>query len=332
MPFSRYPGYIQTLDHLKKGDVLMFRAPKKAGFFGHAILFMQSLLSQKHGHYDTTHTAICTGRNRDGKPMIAHVTGHKIMRYQHEPLEEMINRDGSGNRPFVVYRPEKKAAQKIADVATDNQNKNLKYDPITAAGSLFRIPSLNPKRKLPAAKKLSTQSFCSRFVVQAIKTAASPKSKDALLEKDDELTAYYPHLRSITTPKALEAYLYNDTDRYAMFVYPGKDNPYEVIKREINDQMMRVAKRTDLASKNKAAMLRDMLRKTTKTVEREMSDRNSLEKSMYLVKKMTPYLKMNTGFNMTESASYKSVISKAREMAVFERDIQQYARHKKKNR
>lgn len=316
MSDARRMSYIESIEELQEGDILMFRAPRKPGIAGYAIQFMQALIRKAHGHYDTTHAAICTGRDENGKIQIAHVTGHKLMRYVQEPLQEMIDRDGDGDRPFVVYRCKKnEVAGKISRVAGNAEaNKNLRYRSHTAATSVLRVSHLSPQRKIPHTKELSESTFCTRFVVQSIKVATKP-SHGLLASKNSK---YYPHLRSACTPKTLESYLYNDQN-YKMHVYPGKNNPYLVIQEEITAQITRLSKKTDLASRKKvAALTREF---NTATEELNRTEMNNLQKAIQLVKQLTPILKINTGFGFVTPESYRAVMKKARNMAVYERDI-----------
>lgn len=316
MSDARHLKYLESLDELQEGDILMFRAPRKPGIAGYAIQFMQALIRKAHGHYDTTHTAICTGRDEDGKIQIAHVTGHKLMRYVQEPLEDMIDRDGEGDRPFVVYRCKNdNVAGRISHVAGNVEaNKDLRYRSHAAAASVLRISRLNPQRKIPHTKELSESTFCTRFVVQSIKVATKP-SHGLLASKNSK---YYPHLRSSCTPKTLESYLYHDKN-YQMLVYPGKENPYQVIQQEITAQIARISKRTDLVSRKKVATLTRALEASID--ELDSAEMNDLQKAIQLVRQLTPILKMNTGFGLVTAESYRSVIKKARSMAIFERDV-----------
>ncbi len=289
---------------------------RRADLVGYGIHFIQSLIRKAHGHCDTTHAGICTGKDEHGNVLIAHVTGHKIMRYVQEPLKDMINRDSDGDRAFMVYRPKNKdISHKISDVAGDTHaNKNLRYRAHTAAGSVLRVSHLNPQREISANKAISPDTFCTKFVVQSIKVATKPSS--GLLHKNK--SKYYPHLRSSCTPKTLESYLYQDKN-YDMLVYPGKNNPYHIIQQEISEQLTRIRKRTDLASRNKYQELNNQFNESCRELDNAEID--DLQKSVLLIKRLTPALKINRGFNFFTPKSYRDVIKKARSMAIFERDI-----------
>ena len=310
------PEYMAQINELNAGDIIIFRAPKRPNIVGYGIMFMQSLIGQTHGHYDSTHAGICTGKNEQGEPIIAHLTGHQIMAYKQEPLVDVINRDG-GDRAFIVYRPTNEtAAAAISQVAADEStNSTIKWSRITALGAFAHSAALDACRQL-SEKKFSKNSICSKFVIQAIKIATQP----SMTTPHDVSLNYYPNIRSSSTPKTLEANLFNNPN-YRMLVHPGKTNPYSLIKGEIQTQLERISKRTDAASKAKyVGMLTEFERITTKLDDNDQL--NDLQRAIRLLNELSPALRKNTGYNLREAESYRAVISKARSIGIFERDIQ----------
>lgn len=92
------PGAI-TLNDLLAGDILIYRASKTMDPAQILITFLQSLISYKHGHCDTTHAAICVGHTAKG-PQIAHIGPngyicHPLAEYGEDALD----------RAFFVFVP-----------------------------------------------------------------------------------------------------------------------------------------------------------------------------------------------------------------------------------
>ncbi len=298
---------------LDPGDVILIHASISPNFTQKLIMFLQSLIGEAHGNDDITHAAICT-KIQDGKPVIAHITGNKIMGYKQEPIDEVFIRDG-GDRAFVVYRPkDQKVANNIASIAgNEKENKSIKWKISVALSAFFRKATLNPKRTFHE-KNFSKDSFCSKFVIQAIKIATQHKRDRAL----SETLNYYPNIRSSSTTKTLDDYLFNDPN-YDMYVYPGSNNPYTLIKNEIQAQIDRISKRTDSNSITKCRLLNTKLIEITKILDD--ADYNNLQKAILLFKSIDSALKIKTTYSLWDSTSYRIVRDKIRKIGIFEKDI-----------
>lgn len=322
MSQNRHPNYMRQLNELKAGDVILFRSSIIPGIVSHGIMTMQSLVSQPHGHYDTTHVAICTDYNED-KPIIAHIIGSG---YKKEPLENAILREG-GDRAFLVYRPTNRdVAIRLAMIAGEEKtNGHIRWDISAAAGSFVRTATLNPNRSFfgrSVTKEdagFSASSFCSKFTIEAMKIATDPDAKERVLED----AIYYPNLCSSSTPKALEAYLFNEVQLglYSMYVYPGNQNPYTLIKNEIQAQINRIRLRVDANSMTKCKKLREQLIAITRELDAK-PELDDLQKSLRLLNKIAPVLKLQTGYGIRASESYRSLIATSRMIGIFERDIE----------
>jgi hypothetical protein len=313
MKHDKKVGYIQNNKELKPGDIIIFRSPKKIGLIHSVIMFMQSLIRQPRGHYDSTHVAICT-EIKNEQPIITHLIGYG---YKKEPLKTMLDEDG-GDRAFIAYRPvDSIVANRIAVVSGDeNKNKNIKWKVAAAISAFARKAFLAPRRKISNDKQLSQHSFCSKFAIEAIKVATCPRSNLPL----ESIVNYYPNINSSSTPKALESYLFRDKN-YSMLVAPGKTNPYYLIKQEINAQINRISLRKDEASLKKYLLLKKSFKEFTEKMKGE-ENIDDLQKAISLLKAMSPILKINTGFNLSTSTSYKEVRDKARKIGIFTRDIE----------
>jgi hypothetical protein len=292
---------------LQAGDVLLFRPSKKGTFAQKAIMLCQTLLHKKQGHYDTVHVGICTGNNDLHQPMIAHVTivPNKANAYQHEPLQTMLDRE-EGDRPFIVYRANNREfANEVGRVAQAiNPLKKFTWSMASAASSLTYYPTFNFSSQSSTTKKIASQTFCSRFVIQVMKKAG-----------DD---AGFANLSSRSTPKALESFLDKRPD-FEKLCYLGS-HPGRTIANEIQKQIIRLSQQ-----KNKMAQQKFALANTAfKKAQMEIAD-NALfteaEKINYLLNIMLPIFKINTGWNLTTATSYTEVSNLARKMGIFKKDI-----------
>ena len=196
------------------GDILLFRPSKKLPFSQKIIMFCQSLMHKKHGHYDTVHAAVCTGHNSQNQPMIAHVTvgPNKESAYYHEPLQMMLDRE-DGDRPFTIFRPQNSLmANSISQFAQDiRPAEKFKWSMFSAATSLAYCPKFISGSK-SETKAISVDTFCSRFVIQVMHKASQHLSVKA---GHDDISAR-------STPKALESYL-SKRDDYEKLCYLGKN-------------------------------------------------------------------------------------------------------------
>jgi hypothetical protein len=118
-------GYLAELNDLRAGDILLFRSSIHLARVQYVIMGAQAILKrQKHGHYDTTHVAICIG-HENGKAMIAHVTEFSnTMGFITEPIDHMLTRENKvQDRSFLVFRAKDKfIADAYAKEAAKSEN------------------------------------------------------------------------------------------------------------------------------------------------------------------------------------------------------------------
>lgn len=336
MGSPRKVGCISDIKDVKPGDILLFR-PSKTLFPSHnTIIFFQSLLSLDHGHYDTIHVAICVG-NEGGNPIIAHsyelAKDGKIAKrgYVKQSLQEMFDHEGkviSGNddRPFLLFRPKDRAAAKeTAKVAGDEQaNQHIEWTYYQAIRTFFRPAfwGLDPDRPMLNNKSMPEAAICSQFVISAIKLAEQNRNnrKEVFLDRIN--------IRESSTPKALEACLYNDVNNYDLFCYPGK-RAYKDLRKEIIAQLKRILTResTDPLAKNKYLDGIRQYKKVRASHKNPANNQNRLDRCLDLLSTMLPILNRHTGFSwfgLANTTSYNHVVAAARKMGIFERDIKRY--------
>jgi hypothetical protein len=327
------PEQLQDIKALKAGDVLLFRSPftnlKPTSISDEVVVgvikLSGSLFSRvKHGHYDTTHAAICIGHLRfSGIPVIAHITGHEFMSYRQETLKDMLDRDG-GDRAFLVYRPTSVAqAESITELAA-NAPDTIKWKISAAAMIYLKSAKLAPDREQDEAQKeFSEQSFCSKFVVEVIKNSEKLLARPA----NENI-----NMRSDSTPKAIEGTLY-DNPHFRLLLYPG-NNLYQGIKGVVETELTRLDHKSILVGKSyikdkfsekkSHAAQRSMMILEKNFADEEVSD---LEKSILLLQCVLPILNSSeTGFSEKSlgTESYANIMAYARARGIFDRDIKNY--------
>lgn len=305
--------YPIKLTELQPGDILLFRPNREFYLFQSLIMSMQALfMSHDHGHYDTTHAAICVGQSKNG-PIIAHATEkEQHMGYVKEFLLDMIKRD-QDDRPFIIFRHKsREAGQLIAAIANDHQaHKDIKWSISTAASALIGNTKSNQLQNKLDESALSTSTVCSKFVIECIECAA--KNSRHLPYPVEELP-----IHSTSAPKMLESCLYKH-NQYQMLCYLGK-NPLETLSKETELHIIRISKRRDSISQAKYLLAYSQYKKAMQII-RKYSYLNDMQKSLILLKAILPVFKENTGLGLFETTSYKAITGLARRIGIFERDI-----------
>lgn len=274
------------LSDLEPGDILLMRTSKDTSAIQYVIMFLQMFTSEEHGHYDTTHAAVCIGHDERG-PVIAHIGPGG---YAQEPL---IGYD-TDERAFLVFRLfDRDAREELARTVSDKENEKLIWHPFAAILPLFLKARLNPERELQDEKLVSSWTICSQFVIKCMKIAA--------LNRDGK---GYPDIRSKCTPKGLEAFLTYNPD-YQTLVYLGKE-PYLSIKNKIREHL-------DVIDSPGAWRL---FKEITGKIEASSHKVNELYQLLTLLKVMMPVLEsyMDAG----------SVAGLARKIGIFARDIESF--------
>lgn len=138
------------LTELMPGDVLLFSPGKTLVPINYLTEGLQALSSNVGGHYDTLHAAMCVGKDRDGHPIIAHVTeekdvkGASQLKYVKQRLDEMQKADGSP-RAFQVFRSKfPLVGETAAAIAGDEQRFKNTHWSLTAGAKVFLTPSRRP--------------------------------------------------------------------------------------------------------------------------------------------------------------------------------------------
>lgn len=301
---------MSSWDQLEPGDVILFRTPARMRTTQKLISFTQAIIDRKHGHFETTHAAICVSKN---PTEIAHLTGGKVMGYKREPLKDMMDRDG-GDRLFVAYRHnDETTRRKIAEEAgNEDKHKDIKWVFKETIPALFKKTDkpAKPTKKDYDQYQFAQNSFCSKFVAQVVKKVM--KGKVSSQEGKGFSTSI--------SPKALEAGLYTNNN-FTSIVYPGKGNPYDCIKKAIKNECERLAKRGGATSQTKAQNILQQLAKFH--IASENKNLDGFNKAVKLLQSMKTALSEQRGlFGFgRKTTSYKNALKAAREVGIYERDI-----------
>lgn len=303
--------YIYDLSELQAGDILLFCSDKSLS--ATMISLSGMLFNQPYGHHDTTHAAICV-ETKDSNPTIVHITGHDIMGYIKEPISEVFARTASGDRAFLIFRPDNPViANQIAKIAASDENKQVKWCGRALMQTVITPAALDKDRLRSTNKSIVESSFCSKFVIQCMKKAT------ARLEAGQ---SFYPDIRSTISPKSLESYLYQHP-HYKKYIYPQK-NIYEKIKKIIINQIQRLS---DECTEDPIKL--DKVIQCSETFYRcieanEWYQINQYEKSLLLLKNILPKLNVTTGMILINAKAYQIVIDAVREFGIYKEDIEAY--------
>lgn len=324
------------LQDLKRGDILLFR-PSPAMFPCQPwIIRFQSLAWLPDGNDDTTHSAMCVDNDEKTGPVIAHTyqVDEKWGYFRHTlrvmQEEEAKFHPSNIDRPFLVFRPKnQKAAALAADIAGDEKaNKDIQWTTGKLIKPFFRPSFWGLAKDRPFAKEPKTmpsEAICTEFVIKAVKIAEY-KRHEAGEKIPDRMC-----IRSSSSPKALESYLYNDRENYELFVYPGK-NPLQKLITNITAELKNIEARHfscnahSRVKRQVVALMCEQMAEKYKGADNNVSE---LDQCLELLSKVMPVLNQHSGFSwfgLRNTASYNVVRDQVRKMGIFERDIQKYTK------
>jgi hypothetical protein len=292
------------INELQAGDILMFRPNMKILMSQVGIMIYQSFFHRQGGHFDTVHVAVCTGRNAEGAAMIAHaaIVPKVPNDYFHEPVQDMLTREG-GDRAFIVYRPHNKAfAEMIGNIAV-TEKRSLSWSMASAMTSV--LPSVNFNYANDSEDSIATNTFCSRFAIEVMKRAAR------------KVEGVDVNICSRSTPKSLESYLEKDT-AFEKFCYLGQ-NPFQRFDTEIQNQLNRLERQKHTAVQEKFHKSFTAYQKAIDYIRLNAIE-NETDKIQILLQYVLPEFAKHTQWNVTPT-SYKKVTKLARSMGIFKKNI-----------
>jgi hypothetical protein len=303
--------YLQCVTEVKPGDILLFH--RSHGLISHLVSYGQTLINAPHGHYDTTHAAICV-KIKDDQPILGHISNNG---YTQQPINELCPEQ---NRPFFVYRAiSPKMLRNITATAWDTEENER----IVKWGNLFSVFSKSPVTDGKMEREeMATKTFCSKFVIQCLMSAATSDNFS-----EEEKKAYFPTIPSNSCVKSLEAYLNANNKNYQKLVYWDPQNIYVIIRNKIAKELSRIRSCEDIdififhsQKKYLNALIRNFNRLTRELEQDTQID--NLEKSKRLLREVLPKLVVKTGPGLRAPESNEKILEIARTMQIFPRDIQ----------
>jgi hypothetical protein len=229
--------------------------------------------------------------------------------------------------------------------AAEGKKRSRVWSVLTAFFTFITPSRLFYRSKKKAKDRLNrTKMICSSNALLRLKSASTMKNLSA-----KERDAYFPEIRSKSSPKALEDELRKKDYKVGVYTATeGKGGPYQVIKAELKKQIDRLyVKETGDESLNeplasgeesisqrqrreyreqhphrKSSECHRQYEELTNAVEK--SNLNELAKALYILKHMTEYLKFNTGFGLRRAKSYSSVMDVAAEIGIHEEDVRSF--------
>lgn len=329
------PIQVADLEDLQPGDIILFRPPLQDVPLSIKLIgYVQALLNQQDGHYDTTHAAVVTkasvgipikGVAEDGTPYELSNPRVRIKHVMNDGLKSYtLTRDNEAEFTpnYIIFRPKDPEMQVQIAKTTKEFAKNKEFTwKISAAITAFKNAVIGAKDT--ENKDVATATICSGFVTDIIKEASKNNSE------------YSPKIPALSLPKVLEAELYKNPN-YEMLSYTGKDNAYVIINNIIHAQQTRM--REDLtklltsssaADQEKAARINEKLtdmEKALKAIDQDPSfaKANDMEKAIRLVKDFKPILKFNTGYGFKDARSYHALSKAAQRIGIHDREIHHY--------
>jgi hypothetical protein len=344
---DKTPMFCESPQDMQAGDILIFndaylRRKKRAnesasasyvpknvtGFFTKR---QQALLNEPGGHMDSLHVGVVI--EIEGVKKLAHLLGKG---FQLQDLDyDSINHAKFLNTTTHIYRPAAKHREEIAAELTglisalhpeDRQNKRLtkiKWAFIVAIRSVIfrmvsslRIIHTNPhekvmaERDIPPMREIANASICSKFVADGYISGCNNLTK----KNNYNYRAQFMNISSVTLPKTLQAYLYRNVN-YEYLVMPNRrEELFTYLLAVIRAEIQRLTIDALPAAQKKAADLSAAIG----VFQASVTPDDLMQKSILLLKVLSPILMTNTRGHSSVPTSYKNVMAFARTQGIYE--------------
>lgn len=185
------------------------------------------------------------------------------------------------------------------------------------------------EEKLPD-NVISRNTICSKYVADTYIAACNRMSNEFNRNADNNqikvnYSSYYMNISSLTPPKALQAYLYRNTN-YDYLVLPHtRDQLYTKLKGVIQTEINRLKHKFLRIHHRKA----EQLERALADFEKLPSQPDMMQQSIALLKVLSPILKYNTGGGFVTATSYKRVMAFANSEGIYS-DYIDYDLHDKR--
>lgn len=218
--------FVESVDKLKPGDVLLFCADVDPNAIQSAIVATQKAISylkpERHQFANLTHAAIFVGYKENKKfsptPIISHYRPQPTV----EPMDEVYI-----NRPFIVFRfNDEKLAHKLSRIASD-----IPQDTSFSIINLFRAAmpgSELPEGENEAIEEFKQSSICVQFAITCIDKAM----KQTLGTKEYQKTKL--NLDPLSTPMTMATILSKlPEEQISVGRFTAGQDPYQKVKQAI---------------------------------------------------------------------------------------------------
>tara|TARA_R110000868_G_scaffold354198_1_gene615505 strand:- start:267 stop:1742 length:1476 start_codon:yes stop_codon:yes gene_type:complete len=346
---DKTPLFCGSPTDLQAGDIVIFgmrppalqdekiaKKPRRKDVAGNITVFQQGFLNEKGGHKDSVHAGFIV--MNEGQLMFAHLVGEGFLL---KPIKDIYgpgeHEAGYFKSTTHVYRPRKNGDKLAAELvkllpvmqSVDHQKNNLskvKWKFSVGLRSVFhrifqslRLMHRNPAaenfvdKDVPKERVIANASICSKLVADAYIHACHNLT---LADADNfNYRARYMNISSFTLPKTLQAYLYRNVN-YEYLVMPNQreevyDKLVEVVKKEVS----RLVADGNIANANHKGEELEAILNADRV--NDSPDEDVMQKSINLLKKLSPVLLRNTRGHKSTPTSYWNVMLFAKSQGLY---------------
>lgn len=262
---------------------------------------------------------------------------YRPRKFQHEiaeQLNELVAEHLNDQKPteeiddvnsLLLEAPERRV-DKVRRIA-----KKFKWDTTVAIRALVHriFTSLMLKNRNPLKLEvdndvkfpdnvISEQTICSKYVADSYISACHRMTNSSRPQQGDHhqvpnFRAFLMNISSLTPPKALQAYLYRNSN-YGYLVMPHtRHELYAGLRAKIFIEIERLKHEVLIAARLKGAALQRALDE----FEASEPDADMMKRCIALLKVLSPILKHNTGNHLVTPTSYRNVIAFAKNEGIY---------------
>lgn len=350
---DKLPKMCYGPQELQAGDILIFNYNPSARRFdsgGFLTKHNQRFLNERGGHRAAVHTGFIVNINDSLK--LAHVVGrgfqlddldspflkrtvniYRPRRFQQPLADELSDLfrehpvEDVSEMEFVEQLDLPPNPRRELILRFKENLKRIKWDMVVGARAFIHrlftslmIANHDPEARMASADVklpddvISRNTICSKYVADSYISACH-----RLTNSDDNIEqinyrSYFMNISSLTPPKALQAYLYRNTN-YDYFVMPHKrGHLYAELRNVIMEEAGRLKGEVLVAARNKGRRLERALN----VFESQPQEMDRMRQCIGLLKHLTPILKHNTGSAFRTPSSYRRVISFAKSEGIYQ--------------
>jgi hypothetical protein len=290
------------IKQIQVGDIVLFKPRPKLNLNQKTIMKLQSLLPTSFGTSETIHAGVCVGHDENNVPTIIDISGSGLKEYSLGAADSGNN--GGYKRSLVIYRAGQEAGIQLAkSINKDVKAKKFSYSLVRFLKTIGKN-ELHPDRISKKERVIYENTFCSLFVVEAMKKAW----------QKDEYRKYYPNFKSNISPKQLEHFL-STNNEFMQLCYVGKGS-FETLKESLTTHVIRLKAKTDKKSKHNLEIITKAWIKANKEIK-EKNYSSEMEKCVCLLSHIMPILEKNNKAAFFHSPAYKEIKSISKQIGLY---------------